>query len=59
TYLGSPALYIDYSPSAVPEPGSMLLAAIAAMGAGGFGWRQRRRHKLEPDTSSPTPAGEA
>ncbi|HEY5312861.1 MAG TPA: autotransporter-associated beta strand repeat-containing protein, partial [Pirellulales bacterium] len=52
-------LYIDYGPSAVPEPGSMLLAAIAAMGAAGFGWRRRRQTKLEPDNSSQPQGGEA
>jgi hypothetical protein len=34
-------LYIGYT--AVPEPGSMLLAGLAAMGMGGYGWRGRRR----------------
>jgi autotransporter-associated beta strand protein len=36
---------IDYSPSAVPEPGSMILAGLAAMGMAGMGWRQRRRQQ--------------
>ena len=36
---------IDYSPSAVPEPGSMLLAGLAALGMAGIGWRQRRRRQ--------------
>jgi fibronectin-binding autotransporter adhesin len=37
------SLHINYSNSAIPEPGSMLLAGIAALGMGGFGWRRRRR----------------
>ena len=40
---------IDYSPSAVPEPGSMLLAGLAALGLAGLGWRRRRRQRGQPE----------
>ncbi|HEY5312723.1 MAG TPA: PEP-CTERM sorting domain-containing protein, partial [Pirellulales bacterium] len=36
---------VDYNPSAVPEPGSMVLAGLAALGMTGMGWRQRRRRQ--------------
>ncbi|HEX3656976.1 MAG TPA: autotransporter-associated beta strand repeat-containing protein, partial [Pirellulales bacterium] len=36
---------VDYSPSAVPEPASMILAGFAALGMAGMGWRQRRRRQ--------------
>ena len=45
---------IDYSPSAVPEPGSMLLAGLAALGMAGLGWRRRRQRgeaQQQNDTS--------
>lgn len=35
------ALYINFT--AVPEPGSLLLAGLAALGMGGYGWRRRRQ----------------
>jgi hypothetical protein len=40
---GAGYVAIDYSPAAVPEPGSMLLAGLAALSMAGMGWRQRRR----------------
>ncbi|HEX3655085.1 MAG TPA: autotransporter-associated beta strand repeat-containing protein, partial [Pirellulales bacterium] len=40
---GAGYVALDYSPSAVPEPGSMALAGLAALGMTGLGWRQRRR----------------
>jgi hypothetical protein len=37
-------LYVGYS--SVPEPGSMLLTCLAAMGMGGYGWRRRRKSRF-------------
>jgi hypothetical protein len=34
-------LYIGYT--SVPEPGSILLTTLAALGMGGYGWRRRRK----------------
>ncbi|HEX3657164.1 MAG TPA: PEP-CTERM sorting domain-containing protein, partial [Pirellulales bacterium] len=45
---GAGYVALDYSPSAVPEPGSMLLAGLAALSMTGLGWRQRRR-RSSPD----------
>lgn len=36
------------SPAAVPEPGSIVLAGIAAAGYAGYGWRRKRRKAGEP-----------
>jgi fibronectin-binding autotransporter adhesin len=46
---------LDYSPSAVPEPGSMILAGLASLGMAGMGWRQRRRRQPigESDATQP------
>ena len=41
-------LYIYYS--AVPEPGSMLLGTLAALGAGWYG-RRRNRQKADADAA--------
>ena len=43
---GTNAVQLDWT--AVPEPGSMLLGSLAALGLGGFGWRRRK--------AKPTPA---
>ncbi|HWC90689.1 MAG TPA: PEP-CTERM sorting domain-containing protein, partial [Pirellulales bacterium] len=36
------------APAAVPEPGSLVLAGIAAAGYAGYGWRRKRRLASEP-----------
>ena len=47
------AIDYSYSPSAVPEPGSMVLAGLAALGMAGMGWRQRRRRAAaQPDINA-------
>lgn len=40
------------TPAAVPEPGSMVLAAIAGLGYAGYGWRKRRRAASSEDADS-------
>jgi len=34
--------------TAVPEPGSLVLAGIAAAGYAGYGWRRNRRNADKP-----------
>jgi hypothetical protein len=43
---GTNAVQLDWV-TAVPEPGSMLLGSLAALGLGGYGWR-RRKAKATP-----------
>jgi hypothetical protein len=45
----------------VPEPGSLLLGTLAALGLGGFGWRRRRQAKATAAGQSETtqPAADA
>ncbi len=40
---GANAVQLDWT--AVPEPGSLLLATLASMGLGGYGWRKRKSKK--------------
>jgi hypothetical protein len=35
--------FVDSGPAAAPEPSSLLLASVSALGMLGFGWRRRRR----------------
>jgi hypothetical protein len=45
---GAGYVAVDFNPAdltAVPEPGSMILGALAALGMTSLGWRQRRRIK--------------
>jgi autotransporter-associated beta strand protein len=51
------SIYVDYGPSAVPEPGSMVLAGIAALGAAGYGWRRRKIVPAAEGETSPTVGG--
>ena len=46
-------MYITYS--AVPEPGSMILAALASLGAGWSGRRRLRRNAPSPSAPEPPP----
>jgi hypothetical protein len=48
TFPGSESMFLlgtvtVLGPSAVPEPGSMVLAGIASAGFAGYGWRRKRR----------------
>jgi autotransporter-associated beta strand protein len=36
------AILLDWNPTAVPEPGTMLLASLASLGLSGYGWRKRK-----------------
>ncbi len=36
------AVLLDWNPTAVPEPGTMLFASLASLGLGGFSWRKRK-----------------
>ena len=45
-------LYIGYS--SIPEPSSLLLAGLAAMGMGGYGWRRRRKNRSANPDLTPT-----
>jgi fibronectin-binding autotransporter adhesin len=49
-------LYIHYS--AIPEPGSMILAGLASLGAGWYGRRRKRKEQNPeaPTDTDPTPA---
>ncbi len=38
------AVLLDWSPTAVPEPGTLLLGTLATLGLGGYGWRKRKHH---------------
>lgn len=53
---GGSDLYLNYSSTAIPEPGSMLLVALAALGMAGYGWRRRRQKAELIEETQPTTA---
>jgi hypothetical protein len=59
TFPGSPQTFslgtITVTPAAVPEPGSMVLAGIAAAGCAAYGWRRKRRPAGQPLPASGNP----
>ncbi len=46
------AVLLDWSPTAVPEPGTLLLCSFATLGLGGYGWRKKVRRSSANDNSS-------
>jgi hypothetical protein len=52
---GSNQVLLEWNPTAVPEPGTLLLSSLAAMGLGGYGWR-KRKNKANGQKTSETSA---
>jgi hypothetical protein len=46
-----------FAPSAIPEPGSLTLLALGALGVAGYGWRRRRRRSGKGAEAAPASLG--
>ncbi len=48
------SVQLDWSLTTVPEPGTMLLGTLAAMGLGGFSWRKRKSNAGDAQSNDAT-----